>query len=233
MIPANIVGHDEWIEARKALLEKEKAFTRERDALAKARQSMPWVRVDKDYRFQTEEGEKSLGDLFEGYSQLVIFHFMYGPDWDAGCKSCSFWADNFNGIGAHLRQRDTRLVAVSRAPLRTLLAFRDRMGWQFPWVSSEGSDFNYDFHVSFHREDVENNRTEYNYRIQPFPSEEAPGLSCFIKGDDGGIYHTYSAYSRGLDIINAAYNILDMTAMGRHEGDLPYTMAWVKLHDEY
>lgn len=233
MIPANIVGHDEWIEARKALLEKEKAFTRERDALAKARQSMPWVRVDKDYRFQTEEGEKSLGDLFEGCSQLVIYHFMYGPDWDAGCKSCSFWADNFNGIGAHLRQRDTRLVAVSRAPLRTLLAFRDRMGWQFPWVSSEGSDFNYDFHVSFHREDVENNRTEYNYRIQPFPSEEAPGLSCFIMGDDGGIYHTYSAYSRGLDIINAAYNILDMTAMGRHEGDLPYTMAWVKLHDEY
>lgn len=227
------VSHDEWLSARKALLEKEKAFTRERDALSAARRALPRVKVEKPYAFDTEDGEKTLGDLFDDTSQLVVYHFMYGPDWEAGCKSCSFWADNYNGVGEHLRQRDTRLVAISRAPLDTLLAFRDRMGWRFPWVSSGRCDFNYDFHVSFHQDDMDAGNIEYNFGPSTFPSQEAPGLSCFTREADGSVYHTYSAYSRGLDILNTAYNLLDMTAKGRDEENLPYPMDWVKLRDLY
>lgn len=227
------VSRDEWLTARKALLEQEKAFTRQRDALSKARRALPRVRIEKDYGFDTEHGRQTLGDLFDGSSQLIVYHFMYGPDWDAGCKSCSFWADNYNGVGEHLRQRDTRLVAVSRAPLETLLAFRRRMGWRFPWVSSNGSDFNYDFDVSFRQKDVDAGTTQYNYRQSTFPSSEAPGVSCFTREPDGAVYHTYSAYSRGLDIFNTAYNLLDLTAKGRDEDDLPYPMDWVKLRDLY
>ncbi len=227
------VSRDEWLAARKALLEKEKAFTRERDALSAARRALPRVRIEKDYVFDTESGEQNLGDLFDGCGQLVVYHFMYGPDWEAGCKSCSFWADNYNGIGEHLRQRDTRLVAVSRAPLETLLAFRERMGWRFPWVSSGRSDFNYDFRVSFTKEEREAGPVDYNYGPSNFPSDEAPGVSCFTRDEDGAIYHTYSAYSRGLDIFNSAYNLLDLTAKGRDEGELSYPMEWVKLRDLY
>ncbi|MEZ5810442.1 MAG: DUF899 domain-containing protein [Rhizobiaceae bacterium] len=233
MTTATTVSRDEWLKARIALLEQEKAFTRERDALAAARRELPRVRVDKDYRFDTEQGERSLADLFDGCGQLVVYHFMYGPDWEVGCKSCSYWADGFNGIGEHLRQRDTRLVAVSRAPLATLTAFRDRMGWRFPWVSSAGSDFNFDFHVSFRKEELDAGTAQYNYRKKALPSDEAPGISCFSCDADGSVYHTYSAYSRGLDIINAAYNILDMTAKGRDEDGLTYPMEWVKLRDLY
>lgn len=227
------VSRDEWLSARKALLEKEKAFTRERDALSAARRALPRVRIDKNYKFDTEQGEQSLGDLFDGCGQLIVYHFMYGPEWEAGCKSCSFWADNYNGIGEHLRQRDTRLVAASRAPLATLLAFRDRMGWRFPWVSSHGTDFNYDFDVSFRKEDMEAGTITYNFGPSKFPSDEAPGVSCFSRDPDGTVYHTYSAYSRGLDIFNSAYNLLDLTAKGRDEDGLPYPMDWVKLRDLY
>ena len=227
------VTRDEWLAARKALLEREKAFTRERDALSAARRALPRVKVEKDYVFGTEQGKQRLADLFDGAGQLAIYHFIYGPEWKDGCKSCSFFADSFNGVGEHLRQRDTRLVAVSRAPLETLLAFRDRMGWRFPWVSSLGSDFNFDFNVSFRKQDLDAGTAQYNYRQKTFPSEEAPGLSCFVKDDDGAVYHTYSTYGRGLDIINPAYNILDMTAKGRDEDALPYPMDWVRLRDRY
>ncbi len=227
------VSREEWLAARLALLEREKAFTRERDALSQARRTLPRIRIDKEYVFETEQGKQSLGDLFDGSGQLAIYHFMYGPDWRDGCKSCSFWADGFNGIGEHLRQRDTRLVAVSRAPLDTLLAFRKRMGWRFPWVSSLNSDFNFDFHVSFRKEELDAGTAEYNYRKKAFPSQEAPGFSFFLKGGKGEIYHTYSTYGRGLDIVNPAYNILDMTAKGRDEDALPYPMDWVRLRDQY
>lgn len=233
MAQTNTVSRDEWLKARLALLEREKAFTRERDALAAARRELPRVRIDKDYRFDTEQGERSLADLFDGCGQLVVYHFMYSPDWEVGCKSCSYWADSFNGTGEHLRQRDTRMVAVSRAPLATLVKFRHRMGWRFPWVSSAGSDFNFDFHVSFRKEELDAGTAEYNYRKKGFPSDEAPGLSCFSRDTDGNVYHTYSAYSRGIDIINAAYNILDMTAKGRDEDGLSHPMEWVKLRDLY
>lgn len=228
-----VVSREEWLAARKALLEREKAFTRERDALSAERRQLPWVRVEKGYKFQTETGDKSLADLFEGSDQLVVYHFMYGPDWEAGCPSCSFWADGYNGIEEHLRQRNTKLVVVSRAPLDKLRAFRKRMGWQFDWVSSLGSDFNYDFDVSFRKEDLDAGTARYNYAPKSFPSEEAPGFSCFALGDDGAVYHTYSTYGRGLDIVNPAYNILDMTAKGRDEDGFDFPMSWVRLHDLY
>ena len=227
------VSRGEWLAARKEFLEKEKAFTRARDVLSAARRDLPRVKIEKEYRFDTEQGEQNLGDLFDGCGQLVIYHFMYGPDWEAGCKSCSFWADNYNGIGEHLRQRDTRLVAVSRAPLDTLLAFRERMGWRFPWVSSGRSDFNFDFNVSFSREDIESGSDNYNFGTSAFSSAEAPGVSCFTRENDGSVYHTYSTFSRGLDIFNSAYNLLDMTAKGRDEDGLSYPMEWVKLRDQY
>ncbi len=227
------VSHETWLAARKELLDREKAFTRERDALSAARRALPRVKVEKNYVFETEDGEQTLEELFDGCGQLIVYHFMYGPEWEAGCKSCSFWADNYDGVGEHLRQRDTRLVAVSRAPLSTLLAFRKRMGWRFPWVSSAGSDFNYDFDVSFRQEDLDTGETNYNFGTSRFPSDEAPGVSCFTREDDGSVYHTYSAYSRGLDIFNTAYNLLDLTAKGRDEESLSYPMEWVKLRDQY
>jgi predicted dithiol-disulfide oxidoreductase (DUF899 family) len=233
MTAHSIVSRTEWEAARIDFLAREKEFTKMRDALSQARRELPWVLVDKPYRFETEEGPQSLGELFGRASQLIVYHFMFGPDWKDGCKSCSFWADNFNGITAHLAQRDARLVAVSRAPLATLLTFRERMGWSFPWVSSLGSDFNFDFGVSFSREDLDAGRARYNYAKKRFPTEEAPGVSVFRREGDGAIYHTYSAYARGLDLMNTAYNYLDLLPKGRDEDALPYTMAWVKLHDQY
>ena len=229
----DIVSQDDWLTARLALLDKEKAFTRLRDELSEQRRKLPWVRIDKDYQFDSDAGKCGLTDLFDGRRQLIVYHFMFHPEWTAGCKSCSFWADNYDNIIVHLRARDTNMVTVSRAPQATLRAFKARMGWQFDWLSSYGSDFNTDFHVSFSKQQVEEGSCDYNYRETGAVTEEAPGLSVFVKDSDGAIYHTYSCYSRGLDILNTAYNHLDLTPLGRNEQELPFTMAWVRHHDDY
>ena len=190
------------------------------------------MKVDKNYMFDGAAGKQSLADLFDGRSQLIVYHFMLGPGWKDGCPSCSFLADHFDGAAIHLAQRDVTLVVVSRAPLAEIEAYQKRMGWKFKWVSSYGSDFNRDFHVSFTPEEKAGGKVEYNYAVTEFPSEEPPGLSVFIKSD-GGVFHTYSAYARGLDILVGAYNFLDFAPKGRDEDALPWTMAWVRRHDEY
>jgi predicted dithiol-disulfide oxidoreductase (DUF899 family) len=233
MTDHRIVSEAEWLEARKALLVREKAFMRERDELSRQRRDLPWVAVSKDYRFETEAGTKSLAALFGNKSQLVIYHFMYGPDWEAGCKSCSLMAESFDRNAVHLAARDVTFVSASRAPLGKLLAFRKRMGWQFDWVSSQGSDFNYDYHVSFTPEEREKGEIVYNYASSSFPSDEAPGLSVFYKDQDGRVYHTYSTYGRGLDPMLAVYQYLDLVPKGRDEDSLSYGMEWVRLRDEY
>ncbi|MGR3759452.1 DUF899 domain-containing protein [Roseobacteraceae bacterium NS-SX3] len=229
----NVLSHEDWISARKALLAKEKEFTRLRDELSKERQDLPWERVGKDYVFDGPNGEETLADLFDGRSQLIIYHFMYGPDWEEGCKSCSFIADHFDPAVVHLNHRDVTMVAVSRAPLAKLEAFRKRMGWSFKWVSSHGTDFNRDFHVSFSEEEKDSGDAEYNYKKQRFPSTEAPGASVFYRDKSGDIYHTYSVYQRGLDMFITAYHWLDIVPKGRDESSLDYTMEWVRLHDAY
>ncbi|MFN0113605.1 MAG: DUF899 domain-containing protein [Paracoccaceae bacterium] len=223
------VSREDWNAARKALLAEEKAFTRARDALSAKRRELPWVRVETDYRFDGPDGPQSLADLFDGRSQLIVYHFMYGPGWEQGCKSCSFWADNFNDIIIHLNQRDVSMVSVSMAPLATLDAFRKRMGWNFRWVSSGGSTFNRDFGVS----PAPDGTLDYNYGTAIKNMDELPGVSVFARGADGGVYHTYSCYARGLDMLNGAYHFLDLVPKGRNEGDLPSPMAWVKHHDRY
>jgi predicted dithiol-disulfide oxidoreductase (DUF899 family) len=227
-----IVSQNEWLAARKALLAREKEFTKARDQISAARRELPWVKVEKSYLFDTTSGKQSLADLFDGHSQLIVYHFMLGPGWKAGCPSCSFLADHFDGAAIHLAQRDVTLVVVSRAPLAEIQAYQKRMGWKFKWVSSYGTDFNHDFHVSFTPEEKASGKVEYNYAMTEFPSEEAPGLSTFIK-TDGTVFHTYSSYARGLDILVGAYNFLDFAPKGRDEGSLPHTMAWVRRHDEY
>lgn len=230
MTTPRIVSQEEWLKARKAFLAKEKEFTRARDELARQRRELPWVKVDKPYTFDAAEGRVSLGDLFGGKGQLLIYHFMMGPDWEEGCPSCSFWADNYNGVDVHLAHRDTALVAVSRAPLARIDAYKKRMGWTFRWVSSAGSDFNFDYDASF-KPDEEGLR--YNFgTIKPF-GEETPGISAFRRGEGGAIYHTYSTYARGLDMLNGAYHLLDLTSKGRDEQELPWPMAWLKRHDRY
>jgi predicted dithiol-disulfide oxidoreductase (DUF899 family) len=226
-----VVSQNEWLAARKALLAKEKEFTRARDQLSEARRALPWVKVEKNYAFEGPNGRETLSDLFGGKSQLIIYHFMLGPGWVQGCPSCSFLADHFDGAAIHLAQRDVSLVVVSRAPFAEIEAYKKRMGWKFKWVSSYGNDFNHDFHVSFTKEEVANG-AEYNYAIGKIPSEELPGLSAFSKTDQG-VFHTYSSYARGLDTLVGTYNLLDMAPKGRDEDDLPYTMAWVRRHDEY
>ncbi len=233
MVDHKIVSEADWLEARKALLDREKAFLKARDELTRQRRDLPWVEVGKDYRFETETGPKSLADLFGDHSQLVIYHFMYGPDWNAGCKSCSLIAESFDRNVVHMAARDVALVVVSRAPLDKLLAFRNRMGWQFDWVSSHDSDFNYDYHVSFAPEAREKGEIVYNYAKGSFPADEAPGLSVFCKDTDGRIYHTYSTYGRGLDPMMAVYQFLDLVPKGRDEDALGYSMEWVRLRDEY
>jgi predicted dithiol-disulfide oxidoreductase (DUF899 family) len=226
------VTREEWIEARKALLAKEKAFMRERDALSAARRALPMVRVDTRYLFEEANGQRSLAELFEGRRQLIIYHFMFDPSWDEGCKSCSYVADHFGGALAHLAARDTSFAVISRAPLSKLESFKKRMGWTFRWLSSSGTDFNYDYHVSFRPEDVAAKAIEYNYEKRSFPMSEAPGLSVFLReGQD--IFHTYSTYARGLDLVINTYNYLDLTPLGRQEEGLPYAMAWVRHHDKY
>jgi predicted dithiol-disulfide oxidoreductase (DUF899 family) len=233
MQPHKIVSQEEWLVARKAHLAKEKELTRLRDRLSAERRELPWVKVEKAYVFDGPDGQETLADLFGGRSQLLVYHFMFGPDWEQGCPSCSYVADHFDGANLHLPQRDVTLLAVSRAPLAQIEAFKKRMGWRFKWVSSYGNDFNHDFHVSFTPDEMAQGEVYYNYAMDEFPSEEAPGLSAFYKDPDGAVFHTYSAYARGLDILIGAYNYLDLAPKGRDEAALPWTMDWVRHHDRY
>ncbi len=233
MTDYKVVSRDEWLAARRQYLAKEKEFTRLRDQLSRERRELPWVRVDREYLFDGPGGSHTLSDLFDGCSQLIVYHFMFGPDWEEGCPTCSFWADNFNGIDVHLKHRDISLVAVSRAKLETLEAYRKRMGWSFMWVSSFDSDFNHDYQVSFTAEEMQAGEMMYNYRITTFPSDEAPGISVFFKNGDGEIFHTYSCYARGLDLLSGAYNFMDLAPKGRDEDGLPYTQAWLRRRDQY
>jgi predicted dithiol-disulfide oxidoreductase (DUF899 family) len=233
MQPHKIVSREEWIEARKALLAREKDFTRARDRLSEERRALPWVKVEKPYMFESASGTKTLADLFKGRPQLVVQHFMFAPEWNEGCKSCSFWADGFERMIPHLAARDTTLVAVSRAPVAKLEAFKKRMDWTFDWVSSAPSDFNFDYAVSFTPDQVKSGANIYNFGTSGFGVEEAPGISVFCRDEAGDIFHTYSCFARGLDMMNAAYHYLDLTPLGRHEDGLPRAMDWVRLRDQY
>jgi predicted dithiol-disulfide oxidoreductase (DUF899 family) len=228
-----IVSHEEWLKARLQLLDAEKEFTRQRDAVTRRIRAMPWERVEKSYQFEGPNGVVSLADLFAGRSQLLIYHFMFNPDWEAGCKSCSFWADNFNGIPIHLNHRDVTFTAISRAPFTKLDAYKKRMGWTFPWVSSHGSDFNYDYYVSFTPEQNSASKALYNYRARSTALPDEVGISVFYKNESGELFHTYSCYSRGVDLLNGAYNYLDLVPKGRDEDGFKFSMEWLRRHDEY
>jgi predicted dithiol-disulfide oxidoreductase (DUF899 family) len=228
-----VVSLNEWLEARKQLLSQEKEFTRLRDQLSRQRRELPWVKVEKNYVFEGPDGKTTLAELFEGRSQLVVYHFMFAPDGKPPCRSCSFWADSFNAIGVHLNHRDVTMVAISRAPSEKLEAFKRRMGWNFNWVSSENNDFNYDYHVSFTPEALKG-QVEYNYAKRKIvDTADMPGVSVFYKDGNGNIYHTYSAYARGIDILNTTYSYLDLVPKGRDEDELEFSMAWVRYHDKY
>jgi len=232
MIPSPIVDRDEWVAARKRLLAKEKEFTKLRDQLAAERGALPWVRIDKPYVFDTPDGKRSLADLFGRHSQLVVKHFMFGPDWSEGCIGCSMELDHYDGVVVHLAQRDVGFVVVSRAPLARLMAFKQRMGWRVDWVSSYGSDFNYDFNVSFTPEEVARGTGYYNYTTRPI-IDELSGRSVFYKDDDGAIYHTYSSFGRGGEDMLGIYRLLDIVPKGRDEGSGGNLSHWVKHHDRY
>ena len=227
------VSHDQWIEARKQHLVKEKEFTRLRDELSRQRRELPWELVDKSYAFDGPRGKESLADLFDHRSQLIVYHFMFGPGWSEGCPSCSYLSDHFDGMTIHLAHRDVTFAVVSRAPYAQIEAFKKRMGWRFHWVSSFGSDFNSDYHVSFTKDEQASGQVNYNYASTQFPSEEGPGASVFFKNAGGDIYHTYSTYGRGLDILVGTYNFLDIAPKGRDEEGLAHSMAWVRHHDKY
>jgi predicted dithiol-disulfide oxidoreductase (DUF899 family) len=226
-----VLPHDEWVEVRKELLAKEKEFTRARDALSQARRDLPWERVEKNYVFDGPDGKESLSDLFAGSNQLIVYHFMFDPAEDEGCPHCSFWADNFDGIPVHLKANDAAFVAVSSAPLSKLQAYEKRMGWNFKWVSSFENDFKRDFGAQFTQQEVDDKRAFFNYTSQDPYDTQREGISVFYKDDDGNVYHTYSTYARGIDIVNGAYHFIDMTPKGRNEGDIP--QRWVRRHDEY
>jgi predicted dithiol-disulfide oxidoreductase (DUF899 family) len=228
-----IVSPDQWVAARRRLLAKEKEFLRLRDQLSHERRELPWERVDKQYTFEGPAGKETLADLFAGRNQLIVYHFMFAPDWDAGCRGCSFWADSYNGIVPHLHQRDVSLAAVSRAPLPKLLSFAARMGWNFKWVSAANTDFNYDYQVSFKPEELAHGTAVYNYARYEESMTDKPGFSVFFKDEDGHIFHTYSTYARGLDPMNVAFQLLDLVPKGRDEAGLPHPMSWVKLRDLY
>ena len=228
-----ITSQQEWLAAREEFLVKEKAFTKARDELSRQRRDLPCVRVEKDYVFEGADGSRSMADLFKGKDQLIVYHFMLGPDWEEGCTACSFWADNFEGIEVHLAHRDVSLVVVADAPQAKLAAYRKRMGWTTPWFSAHGNDFNKDFHVAFTPQQLEAKNVYYNYHNGPFPVNQASGISVFLKDDNGDIYHTYSCYSRGLDMLNGPYHYLDLTPKGRDEDDLSFSMAWLRRHDQY
>jgi predicted dithiol-disulfide oxidoreductase (DUF899 family) len=228
-----VVSREEWTAARKKLLEKEKESTRLRDQLSAERRELPWVKVEKNYVFDTSAGKKTLADLFDGRSQLVIYHFMFGPDWQEGCPSCSFVSDHIDGALPHLAARDVKVTMVSRAPLAKIEAFKKRMGWKFNWVSSYGGDFNADFHVSFTKDEMAQGKVNYNYTLEEFPSAEGPGLSVFYKDTGGNIFHTYSTYARGLEPLIGTYTILDLVPKGRDEDHLGFSMEWLRYHDRY
>ncbi|MGC2763925.1 MAG: DUF899 domain-containing protein [Candidatus Acidiferrum sp.] len=228
-----VVSQLEWLAARKELLAKEKALTRQSDALAAERRNLPWVKVEKEYVFDTPRGKKKLADLFEGRSQLVVYHFMFGPDWEEGCPSCSILGDHIDGSVTHLANRDVTLIAISRAPVEKIEAFKKRMGWRFRWASSFGSEFNRDYHVSFTPEEMAKKEMYYNFKNQFFPSDEGPGLSVFCKNEKGEVFHTYSTYGRGGEPMMGVYHYLDVTPRGRHEEGLSFPMAWRRHHDRY
>lgn len=229
----NIVSQEKWIAARKELLKKEKESTRLLEQLSAERRKLPWVKVAKGYVFDAPGGKVTLADLFAGRSQLVIYHFMFGPDWQEGCPSCSFVSDHFDGALPHLAARDVTMVAVSRAPLAKIEAFKKRMGWRFEWVSSYGGDFNADYHVSFTKKEMAQGKVNYNYTMQEFPSTEGPGLSVFYKDAAGDVFHTYSTYGRGVEQLMGTYRILDVVPKGRDEDHLGFAMEWVRHHDQY
>jgi predicted dithiol-disulfide oxidoreductase (DUF899 family) len=229
----NVVSPAQWLAARKEHLAKEKEFTRLRDELSRQRRELPWEKVEKQYVFDGPNGKETFASLFGGRSQLVVYHFMLGPGWKEGCPSCSFLGDHFDGMTVHLANRDVTLVVVSRAPYAEIQAFQKRMGWRFKWVSSFGTDFNFDYHVSFTKDELATGKVYYNYQMGGFPSEEAPGASIFYKDEAGEIFHTYSTFGRGLDIMLGTYNFLDMVPKGRDEEGLAFSMAWVRHHDRY
>ncbi len=233
MAEHRVVSRSEWIEAREALLGVEKDLTRLRDRVSERRRALPWVRIDKPYMFEGADGPVSMGDLFGEKSQLIVYHFMFGPDWEEGCPSCSFWIDNLEGALPHLPHRDVHLVAVSKAPIAKLLAYRKRMGWSIDWYSAGDSGFNEDFGVTFSPEVLASGEAVYNYRPQGFSGEQAPGLSVFFRDAGGTVYHTYSCYARGLDSLNGAYQLLDLVPKGRDEDGLKWPMEWVRRHDRY
>jgi predicted dithiol-disulfide oxidoreductase (DUF899 family) len=226
-----VVTNKQWLKARTALLSKEKEFTRLRDKLSRQRRELPWERVEKKYVFDGPGGKESLAELFENRSQLVVYHFMFNPVSDEGCKHCSFWADNFNGIVVHLNDRDATFVAISRAPLAKIEPFKKRMGWSFKWLSSSQNDFNYDYQASFTRDAIQSGTVFYNYAKQKMNMSDREGVSVFYKDASGAIFHTYSAYARGIDMLNTAYHYLDLVPKGRDEGDSP--QFWVRFHDRY
>jgi predicted dithiol-disulfide oxidoreductase (DUF899 family) len=228
----NIVTRDQWLARRKSLLKRERELTHLRDEIARERRALPWVRVEKDYVFQAPQGPRKLADLFEGRSQLVMQHFMFGPGWEEGCPSCSYMADHTDGMTPHLAQRDITFVAVSRAPLADIERFKRRMGWRFTWVSSNGSDFNFDYCVSFTAEDKARGQVTYNFAKQPWEWEELPGISVFVKDDKGAVFHTYSTYRRGVEAMMGTYSLIDLTPRGRDEEDVG-GMGWVRHHDRY
>ena len=229
----NVVSHVEWLAARREFLAKEKEFTRLRDELSRQRRILPWEKVEKRYQFDSNRGKVTLADLFAGRSQLIVYHFMFGPGWEQGCPSCSYVADHFDGSTIHLANRDTTIAVVSRAPIEQIEAFRKRMGWKFQWVSSFESEFNFDYHVSFTPEEKASGKVYYNYAVGEFPSQEGPGASVFAKDAAGDVFHTYSSYARGLDILMGTYNLLDLVPKGRDEDGLAFSMSWVRHHDRY
>jgi predicted dithiol-disulfide oxidoreductase (DUF899 family) len=228
-----VVPPAEWVTARRELLRKEKEFTRLRDELSRQRRALPWEKVDKQYVFDGPRGPETLADLFGGKSQLIVYHFMFGPGWKEGCPSCSYLADTFDGAVVHLAHRDVTFMAISRATFPEIEAFKKRMGWQFKWVSSFGNEFNRDYQASFSKEDKTDGKVYYNYEMMEFPAEEGPGASVFYKNEAGEIFHTYSCYARGLDPMVGTYNWLDIAPKGRDEEGLAFTMAWVRHHDKY
>ena len=229
-----VVSRDEWFVARKEHLKTEKALTRFRDLVAAERRALPWVKVDKEYTFDTRSGKQTLADLFDGRSQLIVKHFMLGPGWNEGCVGCSFEVDHVGGALVHLEHHDVSYVAVSRAPLEEIEAYRKRMGWNFRWVSSTGSDFNYDYGVSFSKEDIEKGTAQYNYKPLDFETEELSGQSVFYRNAAGEIFHTYSVYARGDELLIGTYNYLDLTPKGRNETGPNFDLTdWVRRHDKY
>lgn len=228
-----VVSPAEWLKARIELLSKEKEFTRLRDELSQQRLQLPWEEVKKEYVFNGAKGKQTLAELFDGRDQLIVYHFMFGPEWAEGCPSCSFIADHFDGAAVHLANRGVTLAAVSRAPYQKIDPFKKRMGWRFNWVSSNGNDFNWDYHVSFTKEEVASGKMTYNYGTTSFPSDEGPGLSVFNKDEAGKVFHTYSTFARGGDILIGAYNFLDIAPKGRNEAGFDWPMQWVRHHDKY